>query len=125
MKLAEYESIKKMDKELECDKCHYVWTLSDTMFQSENVKNEKGQEMNVHFFLCPQCNKIYVVEIIDMKVSMYKEKIVRLEKRISRLQKYGKPCGEEVSKRNLLKQNLVCYEVALKNKYNKFFYLRT
>lgn len=125
MDLLEYESLKEKNKQLECDKCKHVWLVEDTTIHSESVKNENGQEMLVHFFLCPKCNEIYIVDIIDVKVRMYLAKIKKLEKKISRMQKHNEVVVEEVSKRNQIKQSLLQHEKALKNKYSKYFYLRT
>lgn len=125
LKLFEYESLKEKNKQLECDKCKRIWLLENATIHSESVKNENGQEMLVHFFLCPKCNEIYIVDIIDVKVRMYLEKMKKLEKKISRMQKRSMNANEEVSKRNQVKQSLLQYEKALKNKYNKYFYLKT
>lgn len=124
LKLLEYESLKEKNKQLKCDKCKHVWLLEDATIHFESVKNENGQEMLVHFFLCPKCNEIYIVDIIDTKVRMYLEKIKKLEKKISRMQKHNE-AAEEVRKRNQIKQLLLQHEKALKNKYSKYFYLRT
>ena len=124
MKMFEYEVLKQKGKQLECDKCKCTWSLEDTDIHSETVRNEKGQEMLVHFFLCPECHEIYIVGIVDMKVRMYLEKVKRLNKKIERLRKHHLPCQLEADKRDHVKSSLLLYEKTLENKYNKFFYLR-
>lgn len=121
--LPQYEVFKQADKQICCDECEHTWLATETVMHSDVVKNESGQEMLVHFFLCPECKKIYVVDIIDNRMRSYLERVSRLEKKISRAQKHKSNVSEEVSKRNQLREQMLSYQNALKNKYSKHFHL--
>lgn len=121
--LPQYETLKQADKQIQCDECEHIWNAVDTVIHSEAVKNESGQEMLVHFFLCPECKKIYVIDIIDNRMRVYLERISKLERKIARGQKRKLIVSEEVSKRNQLREQMIFYHTALKNKYSKHFHL--
>lgn len=122
-----YNFLKIEPKQLECDTCKHTWLLDETQIKDQYVRNENLQTMFVHFFLCPKCQNIYIIAIIDNKVVRYIDKLKKKEKKINRMLKYGVSGGEldeEVSKREQLSKQLLAYEKSLKNKYEKHFYLR-
>ena len=118
MKIVEYEKQKKAPKQFICDNCQYEWYSDETKVNSAKVKNEKKQEMLVQFFLCPKCNKIYIVSIIDSKVRTYLSKLAKVEKRYQRRHE-----TEDYEQYQVLRQQLMKYEDGLKAKYGKYFYL--
>lgn len=118
-----YQVLKGKNKQLECNKCKHIWELKSTTMHSEFVKNENGQEMLIHFFLCPKCNEIYVVSIIDSKVRTYEEKISKLDKKINRMVRKGTKPIVEISKRDKLRSDMMTYESFVKNKYSKYLHL--
>lgn len=122
--LPQYEALKQANKQIQCDECEHIWNAVDTIIHGEAAKNESGQEMLVHFFLCPECKKIYVVDVIDNRMRSCLERVSRLEKKISRAQKRKLNVSEEVSKRNQLREQMLSYQNALKNKYGKHLNLR-
>ena len=124
MDTALYESLKKQKKQLECDKCGFVWEVDETGIYRSTVVNENGQEMIVQFFLCPQCHEVFVVRIIDYKARMYVERIKKMDKRIHRIAKSGGNPNDDVTKRNQVVQSMMAYQKVLKNKYSKYLHLR-
>lgn len=124
MDTALYESLKKQKKQLECDKCGFVWEVDETGIYRSTVVNENGQEMIIQFFLCPQCHEVFVVSIIDYKARMYVERIKKMDKRIHRIAKSGGNPNDDVTKRNQVVQSMMAYQKMLKNKYSKYLHLR-
>ena len=122
--LPQYEVFKQADKQICCDECEHVWLATETVMHNDVVKNESGQEMVIHFFLCPECKKIYVIDIIGNRMRVYLERISKLEKKITRGQKRKLIVSEEVSKRDQLREQMISYHTALKNKYSKHLNLR-
>lgn len=123
--LALYEELKKEKKYLVCDKCKHNWELEAEAIHTQAVKNENKQEMMIQFFLCPKCNKIYVISIVDSKARALMSQLRKLEKFIIRGRKSGRDVSKEVSKHDQVRQSLMLYERMLKNKYEQYFYLRT
>ena len=119
-----YESLKKQKKQLECDKCGFVWEVDETGIYKSTVINENGQEMIVQFFLCPKCYEVFVISIIDNKIRMYIERIKKLDKRIKRIAKSGGNPNDDVTKRYQVSQSMMAYEKMLKNKYSKYLHLK-
>lgn len=119
-----YESLKKQKKQLECDKCGFVWMVDETGIYKSTVVNENGQEMIVQFFLCPQCHEVFVINIIDYKARTYIERIKKMDKRIHRIAKSGGNPNDDVTKRNQVAQSMMAYQKMLKNKYSKYLHLR-
>ena len=119
-----YESLKKQKKQLECDKCGFVWEVDETGIYKSTVINENGQEMIVQFFLCPKCHEVFVVSIIDNKIRMYIERIKKLDKRIRRVVKSGGNPNDDITKHYQVSQSMMAYEGMLKSKYSKYLHLR-
>ena len=76
MKEKMYEQYKKTSKVLECDECKHEFVLN-----AVNIKKNKielnGVIVDLVYFTCPKCDKIYRVSIQDAR---YYELVEDLEK---------------------------------------------
>lgn len=127
MDLELYNFFKMKKKQLVCDRCHCSFEMEKELIKRQWVKNENKQDMLIHYFTCPYCQEIYIMAIIDGKISRCMDKINKLEKKISCLKRREKNLEllqEYESKREAIRQQMLSHERVLNNKYNKHFYLR-
>ena len=100
-----------------CDECGGGFSLSAVGIDERKVKNE---DLHVDCFICPHCNKVYVVFIKDAECIELQAEMKELEKRIKKLRGRKKfELSEHVHDLfNKRRQRLARHEEALKKKYS-------
>lgn len=64
-----------------CDKCNEHFELTDLKHSKLIVKHKM---LDVTYFICPSCNKLYVVAITDFKWQMLSGELQAVTKRVSK-----------------------------------------
>ena len=80
-----------------CDKCHFEWDSSKTLFETMCL-NEKD-DVRMRYFQCPECGEEYIVDITDYELrkqiaifKKMKKKYIRMyhaHESETRLRNYG------------------------------------
>ena len=114
--------MKNKIKKLKFDCCNYLQNLKDVIIETERKVKIEGQEIDVTYFACPKCGKIYLGEIVDNKAAGYKV-LFRIK-----LDSLGKTKDQSKKPKilkdlNELRLEQKAYQDSLKNKYEKSFYL--
>lgn len=120
-----YDLLKQVFKEIECDKCHKMWKLSDTDVKKESII-VKGVNLTITYFLCPCCNKLYPVTIDTLETVTMQEELNNLINRVSALKLKGKsPTEQLIKKVNRQRALLAKKQKELKKIYNGTFYQKS
>lgn len=82
------------DKLVKCDECEHEFFLNAVGI-NESIVELYGVPVNLVYFACPKCNKIYRISIQDKRYYELKEDLEKTKKRI---QKYNGRQNGEVSK---------------------------
>lgn len=73
--MTKYNTVKDIEKSTVCDECNFVWKTSDTEIKSSKVTVRK-EKLTVTYFVCPNCNKLYVVTV-DNKETIHYKRLLR------------------------------------------------
>ena len=111
-------------KIVKCDDCDFKWNVDEIKVHTQVIKNEKGQEMSIRFFICPECKKVYVVDIMDFKARMLKKKYdKRLSENVKAI-KARKQTKAHIDRTLKASEEYKKYQRLLKDKYSSCLYLR-
>lgn len=76
-----YEAAKQAEKSIVCDECKHEFLLRSVNISEAPVK-VYSEELQLVYFVCPKCNKIYRVLLKDKAYSELKEDLEKVKKRI-------------------------------------------
>lgn len=101
-----------------CDNCHCEISKAKIEFKNKEVKIA-GSKIGIRYFKCPMCNKPYLTTVENYTVRKKKEKYDLIMRSINRKRKYGiKVSKQRLKEAIALKDDLISYEMKLKDKYN-------
>lgn len=100
-----------------CDNCHCKIDKESIVIKRKMI-NIEAKGIEVAYFKCPNCGKSYVTEIINYAVEKKKKKFNKVLAGLRRKQALGiKPKESRVKQAIDLKDDLISYEMKLKDKY--------
>lgn len=119
------KNIKSMGKIVQCSECAKTFPMDVNMIKECMNVNENGETMDVTYFACPHCNKVYIVLIMDKEAKRLKKKHDASVKMLNNYAKLKKELPESVKKQ--FEQTYAEYREYvkfLKEKYGKHFTLK-
>lgn len=100
-----------------CDNCHCKFDKESITIKRKNV-NIEGKCVEVAYFKCMHCGKPYITEIVNYAVEKKKKKLNKVLASLRRKQAFGiKPNESRIKEAIDLKDDLISYEMKLKDKY--------
>lgn len=69
-----------------CDNCKYEFSMDSVDIQTTTVKLGR-HSLDLNYFVCPKCNKIYRISLKDERCKELSEDIKRTKKRVRKI--YG------------------------------------
>lgn len=106
-----------MDNKIICDNCNCEISKAKIEFKSKEAKIA-GSKIGIRYFKCPMCNKPYLTTVENYTVRKKKEKYDLIMRSINRKRKYGIKVSEQRFEEAIsLKDDLISYEMKLKDKY--------
>lgn len=109
--------MRKVDGKITCDNCHCEVKKNNVEFKRKEIK-VAGSKIGIQYFKCPMCNKPYLTIVENYTVRKKKEKYDRIMNSINKRRKYGAKVSEARLKEAIaLKDDLISYEMQLKNRY--------
>lgn len=119
------EKFKKMEKRIQCDECKATFPMEVSIFKNSKNTNENGETMDVTYFTCPHCNKVYIVLILDNEAKRRKKHYEVSVKMLDNYAKLKKVLPETVKKQFEQTRNEYSeYVKFLKEKYGQYFTLK-
>lgn len=101
-----------------CDNCHCKFDKGSIVIKRKTV-NIEGKGIEVAYFKCMHCGKSYITEVVDYAVEKKKKKFDKILASLRRKQALGiKPKESRIKEAIDLKDDLISYEMKLKDKYN-------
>ena len=109
--------MKEAENKIICDNCHCEISKTKIEFKNKEVKIA-GSKIGIRYFKCPMCNKPYLTTVENYTVRKKKEKYDLIMRSINRKRKYGIKVSEQRLREAIsLKDDLISYEMKLKDKY--------
>lgn len=104
---------------VKCDKCEHEFLLNAVGINDTNVIID-GQEYELQYFVCPECDKVYRILIKDSKYYKLVEELESAKKRIRRnWGKMGQQMQQTLNDVAMKKQErLKAYSVKLNQKFS-------
>ena len=100
-----------------CDNCHCKFDKESIVIKRKNV-NVEGKCIEVAYFKCTHCGKPYITEIVNYAVEKKKKKFNKVLAGLRRKQALCiKPNEYRIKEAIDLKDDLISYEMKLKDKY--------
>lgn len=100
-----------------CDNCHCKIDKESIVIKRKMI-NVEGKRLEAAYFKCPNCGKSYITEIINYAVEKKKKKFNKVLAGLRRKQTLGiKPKESRIKQAIDLKDDLISYEMKLKDKY--------
>lgn len=100
-----------------CDNCHCKFDKESIVIKRKNV-NVEGKGIEVAYFKCIHCGKSYLTEVVNYAVEKKKKKFDKILASLRRKQALGiKPNESRIKEAIDLKDDLISYEMKLKDKY--------
>lgn len=84
-----------------------------------------GEKLEVTYFVCPHCGKLYVVRIDNAETKRLQNQIQLEIKRVNRDKSAGKDATKRIKKVSRLTDQHKALCESLKNKYNGTFYQKS
>ena len=111
---------------VKCDKCEHEFFLDAVGINDTNVIID-GQEYELQYFVCPECDKVYRILIKDSKYYKLVEELESVKKRIRRnWGKMGQRLQQTLNEVAMKKQErLKAYSVKLNQKFPGVFEFTT
>ncbi len=122
--ISKYEKVKNQTKIISCDECGKSWVFQETSTQKDRI-TIKGVHLQVTYFTCPHCNKLYVICIDDNETLQLRQKLLLETKRITKDRNLGKDVSKRVRKVQTLYQTLKDKNEVLKHRYQGTFYQKS
>ena len=103
--------------EIVCDNCHCKFDKESIVIKRKNV-NIEGKGVEVAYFKCMRCGKPYITEVVNYAVEKKRKKFNKVLASLRRKQALGiKPKDSRIKEAIDLKDDLISYEMKLKDKY--------
>ena len=100
-----------------CDNCHCKFDKESIVVKRKTV-NIEGKGIEVAYFKCMHCGKPYLTEVVNYAVEKKKKKFDKILASLRRKQALGiKPNESQINEAIDLKDDLISYEMKLKDKY--------
>lgn len=100
-----------------CDNCHCKFDKESIVVKRKTV-NIEGKGIEVAYFKCMHCGKSYLTEVVNYAVEKKKKKFDKILASLRRKQALGiKPNESRIMEAIDLKDDLISYEMKLKDKY--------
>nr|DAZ24169.1 MAG TPA: HTH-type transcriptional regulator [Caudoviricetes sp.] len=100
-----------------CDNCHCKFDKESIVVKRKTV-NIEGKGIEVAYFKCMHCGKSYLTEVVNYAVEKKKKKFDKILASLRRKQALGiKPNESRIKEAIDLKDDLISYEMKLKDKY--------
>lgn len=100
-----------------CDNCHCKFDKESIVIKRKTM-NVEGKGVEVAYFKCMHCGKPYLTEVINYAVEKKKKKFDKILASLRRKQALGiKPNESRIKEAIDLKDDLISYEMKLKDKY--------
>ena len=100
-----------------CDNCHCKFDKESIVIKRKII-NVEGKGIDVAYFRCMCCGKSYITEIINYAVEKKKKKFNKVLASLRRKHALGiKPNDSRIKEAIDLKDDLISYEMKLKDKY--------
>ncbi len=98
-----------------CDNCNCRISVIES---KRKIINIEGKRIEVAWFNCRNCGKPYLIEVVDCTVEKKRKKLVKINKSIQKKKQRGiLPTEERIKQAIELKDDLISYEMKLKDKY--------
>lgn len=116
--------MKKNSFVILCDNCKHEFLLNTININEAEIEI-KNQHLILSYFVCPNCNKVYRVSLIDNQYQKLKDDLLSVKKRIH--SNYNSKDEERARKLNSMivkkLERIRNYEDSLNNKFNGEFIL--
>lgn len=116
---------KEEEKMVQCNECSKTFPIKVGDFKTSKVANENGKPMECTYFVCPHCDKVYIILILDEEAKRMKKRHDASVKVVDNYKKLNKevPMHERKACLNyfLEYKNYVNF---LKQKYGDYFTLK-
>ena len=100
-----------------CDNCHCKLDKESIVIKSKEAKIA-GNKIDIRYFNCHMCKKPYLITVENYTVHKKKRKYDLIMRSINRKCKYGiKVSDQRLKEATALKDDLISYEMKLKDKY--------
>ena len=100
-----------------CDNCHCK-IEKESIVIKRKIINVEGKGAEVAYFKCIRCGKPYITEVVNYAVEKKKKKFNKVLASLRRKQALGiKPKDSRIKEAIDLKDDLISYEMKLKDKY--------
>lgn len=100
-----------------CDNCHCKLDKESIVIKRKTI-NVEGEGVEVAYFKCIRCGKPYMTEVINYAVEKKMKKLSKVLASLRRKQALGiKPKDSRIKEAIDLKDDLISYEMKLKDKY--------
>ena len=100
-----------------CDDCHCKIEKESIVIKRKNV-NVEGKCIEVAYFKCMCCGKPYITEVVNYDVEKKRKKFKKVLASLRRKKALGiKPKESRIKEAIDLKDDLISYEMKLKDKY--------
>ena len=100
-----------------CDNCHCKFDKESIVIKRKII-NVEGKGIEVAYFKCIHCGKPYITEVVNYAVEKKKKKFNKVLASLRRKQALGiKPKDSRIKEAIDLKDDLISYEMKLKDKY--------
>lgn len=123
--LKKYNEVKNELKTMVCDKCGNETNMHSLGIRVETILDENKSPMEVTFFVCKKCDKIYIISIINQRAKNLQRQHKMLDKKFSNLKKLNQqPTEEDINNFLSVKEKFIKYQEYLKNRYEPYFTLK-
>lgn len=123
--MEKYQNEKGKKKMCSCDQCKKLFPIEDGMLKQSKNANENGEAMDVTYFSCPHCDKVYIVSIIDKEARKRQRAHDASVKMLDNYRKLKKEVPEvELRRFAMTKESVSKHQDFLKAKYGKYFTLK-
>jgi Zn finger protein HypA/HybF involved in hydrogenase expression len=122
----EYEVEKVKEKIVKCNKCGCEFPVTEIDFKKSMVLNEHKEQMEINYFICPECDEIYYISFIDRRARDYLKQIETLRGKIDfKLKINQKNAALELNRKlNKIEADFIAYQKYLVKKYERFITLK-
>lgn len=109
---------------VECDECGKQWIMKATEIQTQPIEVH-GEKLEVTYFLCPHCGKLYLVRIDNSETRRLQAQIELEQKRVAKDKQNGKNPSKRIKKVIRLSDQHKAVCESLRHKYNGTFYQKS
>lgn len=102
---------------IKCDECGYEKPFREIETTTKEIKVD-NQKMTITYFKCEECNKLYVVELLNPMAQNKKNKYLRIMNSIEKKRARGLRISESrIAEAIRIKDDAIAYQKWLIDKY--------